>query len=78
MGGSLWVTDINRVLVFSLDGKHPPHVVEVPGAIALNDMATDGKFAYVTDSAAGKCYRLHAAGKTKRFPRRRHQWNHIS
>ena len=65
---SLWVTDIDRVLVFSLDGKHAPQVVEVPEAIALNDMASDGQFAYVTDSAAGKCYRLHANGKHEEIP----------
>ena len=57
--GWLWVTDIDRVVRFSLDGKRKPEVVEVPGAKALNDMASDGKFAYVTDSGTGKCYRLH-------------------
>ena len=68
LGDTLWVTDINRVLVFSLNGKFAPHVVEVPGAIALNDMASDGQFVYVTDSAAGKCYRLHSNGKHEEIP----------
>ena len=62
LGDSLYVTDIDRVLRFPLDGKQPPKVIPVPGAKKLNDMASDGKFAYVTDSGAGKCYRLHPRG----------------
>jgi hypothetical protein len=68
LGDTLWVTDIDRVLVFSVTGKFAPQVVEVPGAVALNDMATDGKFTYVTDSAAGKCYRLHSNGQHEEIP----------
>ena len=63
LGDNLWVTDTDRVLIFSVSGKADPQVVKVPGAVALNDMATDGEFAYVTDSGAGTCYRLHLNGK---------------
>ncbi len=68
LGDTLWVTDIDRVLVFSLSKKFSPQIVEVPDAVALNDMATDGKFAYVTDSGDGKCYRLHSKGKHEEIP----------
>ncbi len=68
LGGWLWVTDIDRVLRFALDGKQPPEVIAVPGAKALNDMATDGKYAYVSDSGAGKCYRLHHRGNHEEIP----------
>tara|TARA_Y100001978_G_C23676637_1_gene426783 strand:- start:351 stop:1280 length:930 start_codon:yes stop_codon:yes gene_type:complete len=63
LGDELWVTDIDRVLIFSISGKAEPQIIHVPGAVALNDMASDGEFAYVTDSAAGTCYRLHKKGK---------------
>lgn len=68
LGDSLWVTDIDRVLQFPLDGEHPPSVIPVPGAKKLNDMASDGKFVYVSDSGAGKCYRLHPRGKHEEIP----------
>ena len=61
--GWLWAADIDRVVRFRLDDPSKSEIVNVDGAQGLNDMASDGKFAYVTDIAAGKCYRLRP-GKT--------------
>lgn len=67
-GGFLWVADIDRVVRFPLAGDGAAEVVAVPGAQALNDMATDGAAAYVTDIKAGKCYRLRAGGAHEEIP----------
>lgn len=55
--GVLYVADNTRVMSFSLaDGKAAR--IDIPGARRLNDMASDGKFAYVSDTGAGKVHRL--------------------
>ena len=61
--GAVWVTNNTHVVCFSLDGDSDSKLIKVPGAQALNDMATDGKAAYVTDIKAGKAYRLNPGGK---------------
>lgn len=66
-GGWLWAADIDHVVRFPLAGG-AAEVVAVPGAQALNDMATDGTAAYVTDTKAGKCYRLRDGGKHEEIP----------
>ncbi|MEK6247692.1 MAG: hypothetical protein N2C12_05890 [Planctomycetales bacterium] len=64
LDGWLYVTDLDRVLRFKLDDNtYAAEVIEVRDAKGLNDMATDGKSAFVTDSGAGKCYRLNPGGE---------------
>ena len=79
LGDTLWVTDIDRVLVFSVTGKFAPQVVEVPGAVALKRYGNGRKI----------CLR-HGLGSRKvlpvtfQWPARRysctkgHKWNHFS
>ena len=54
----LHVADIKRVLRFQTsDGQALPPVT-IKGAQRLNDMAFDGAFAYVSDTATGKIWKL--------------------
>lgn len=61
--GQLYVADNSRVLVFSLTAARPPAALAVSGAQQLNDMATDGKDVYVSDTATGKIVRLDLRGR---------------
>ena len=66
VAGSLWTADNGRVVRFDLNGSKNGTVVNVPNAQRLNDMATDGNAAWVSDIATGKIHRLTAdAGHTK-------------
>ena len=56
--GKLYVADNTRVLVIALASARPLEALEVSGAGQLNDMATDGKHVYVSDTATGKIHRL--------------------
>jgi len=56
--GILYVADNTRVLLISLAQARPLPVLEVAGAQRLNDMATDGRYVYVSDTATKKILRL--------------------
>jgi len=60
----LYVADNTRVLGFPLAGDMPPPALESPAGQRLNDMATDGKAVYVSDTAAGTVYRMDESGVT--------------
>lgn len=60
--GILYVADNTRVLLISLAQGRPLPVLEVAGAQRLNDMATDGFYLYVSDTATGKILRLDRSG----------------
>jgi hypothetical protein len=64
VGDDLYVADgaVVRVIALRRD-LHPPRTIQVPGARRLNDMATDGKSAYVSDTEAGVVYRLREGGQ---------------
>ena len=62
-GGKLYVADNTRVLVISLAEARPLAALEVSGAERLNDMATDGKHVYVSDTSTGKILRVDASGQ---------------
>jgi sugar lactone lactonase YvrE len=62
VGRTLYVADIDRVVKFSLTSA-ASGVIKVPGAKRLNDMASDGKAPYVSDTEAGKIYRLDTSGR---------------
>jgi DNA-binding beta-propeller fold protein YncE len=56
--GNLYVADNTRVLVFSIADGRPLSARKIAGAQQLNDMATDGKHVYVSDTGTGKILRL--------------------
>lgn len=56
--GQLRVADLRTMVYFDL-GRHRPGIVtRVRGAQRLNDMATDGKAVYLSDTATGLVHRL--------------------
>jgi DNA-binding beta-propeller fold protein YncE len=61
--GKLYVADNKRVLVFSIADARPLSARSLVGAQQLNDMATDGKHVYVSDTGTGKIHRLNAEGE---------------
>jgi hypothetical protein len=65
LGGELYVADNTRVAVYDIAGRRQARVIETPGAQHLNDMCTDGKVAYVSDTAGGCVFRLDEAGPVK-------------
>jgi len=62
LDGVLYAADITRVRAFPIDGKRAPRTIEVPGAKRHNDMATDGRHAYVSDTGANRVVRLDLSG----------------
>ena len=50
VGDELWVTDINRVAKFDRRTGEPRGAFNIRGTSFLNDMATDGKRVFVSDS----------------------------
>lgn len=63
LDGRLYVADNTRILVFALDSGRPLHALAVDGAERLNDMATDGRHVYVSDTQAGRILRVDAGGQ---------------
>ena len=61
----LYVADNTRVLGFPLTEARGVKTLEGPKGEHLNDMATDGKAVYVSDTAAGVVYRMAADGVTR-------------
>ncbi len=58
----LYVSDNTRLQRISLKTAGPPQSIPLPGAVKLNDMATDGIAAYVSDVGQGVIYRVDAHG----------------
>jgi hypothetical protein len=56
--GVLYGADVDRVARYSVETGQPIGPIAIPGAKRLNDMATDGKFVYVSDTELGKVFRL--------------------
>ena len=50
MGDTLYVADLNTVRKFDRKTGAPKGEVKIPGATFLNDLATDGKVVYASDS----------------------------
>jgi len=62
--GVLYVADNTRVVAYSIDdGKRG--VIPIPGAQQINDVATDGRAVYATDTGGSAIYKL-AAGAPPR------------
>lgn len=64
---ALWVADITKLVVFDLDGKRPPRTIIVPGSARLNDVATDGKSVFVSDTQTGRIHQISPDGSHRHF-----------
>ncbi len=64
-GGRLWATDNTRVISVRLEDGTDFRVTTPPGALKLNDMASDGTHVYVSDTGTGKIHRIGMDGKTE-------------
>jgi len=56
--GQLRVADITRMVYFDMTRNRPGIVTPIRRAQRLNDMATDGKAVYLSDTGAGAVHRL--------------------
>lgn len=58
LNGSLYFTDNNRLM--KVDPSDPSDLseIKIDGAVKLNDLATDGRDLWVSDTGAGKIYRV--------------------
>ena len=63
-GESLYVADNRKVVGFPLSGPDVGGTVQGLTGERLNDMATDGKAVYVSDTGAAKIYRIDDKGHT--------------
>jgi len=60
LGGELWVTDNTRIVRFALKDR-AFKVIAIDGAQRINDLATDGRAVFASDTGAGKIYRIDPA-----------------
>jgi DNA-binding beta-propeller fold protein YncE len=58
VGATLYVADNTRIVCYPTTRDEPGRRIEIPGAKQLNDMASDGAAAYVSDTATGRIYRI--------------------
>ncbi|MDP7289640.1 MAG: hypothetical protein QGH94_16790 [Phycisphaerae bacterium] len=58
IGRQPWVADNHQVVVVDIATGKPIEAIEVFGAKFLNDMATDGKYAYAADTSNGRITRV--------------------
>lgn len=58
LDGMLYVADNSRVMTYALWSDEPGKQMNIRGAQRLNDCTTDGKHVYVSDTGAGKVYRI--------------------
>lgn len=65
LDGILYAADNTRVLRFQLPAGAPLPAVDIPGAVGLNDAATDGQHVFVTDTGGNAAYRLDEDGPVK-------------
>lgn len=62
LNGKLYVTDIDAIKVIDVTTAAVEKTIPVENAVFLNDMATDGKQLYFSDSRDGKIYSLTVDG----------------
>lgn len=58
LDGVLYAADIDRVVRYRIQTGKPEKPIPIEGARLLNDMASDGACAYVSDTLTGKVHRL--------------------
>ncbi len=66
--GRLYFNDNARLMRVPLDGSAPAEEIPIPGAEKLNDLATDGAAVWVSDTGAGKVFRLEESGSHREVP----------
>ena len=54
----LYVADVDRVRRISIPTGKALKPIVIPGAKSLNDVASDGKYVYVSDTVTGKIHRI--------------------
>ena len=64
LGGVLYVADIDRVRRISVGTVRTLDPIVIGGASMLNDVATDGKVVYVSDTVTGKIHRIDGESHT--------------
>ena len=58
VGGQLWIADNHQVVVVDIATGKPVKALDIPGAKFLNDMVSDGKYAYAADTATSRISRV--------------------
>src|SRR5690606_14678197 len=64
LNGKLYVTDIDAVKIIDITTATIEKTIPVENAVFLNDMATDGKQLYFSDSRGGAIYTLTVDGQS--------------
>lgn len=59
--GFLYFNDNDTLKYCPLDDPETVKTIDIPGAEKLNDLATDGENLWVTDTGAGKVYRIDSS-----------------
>jgi sugar lactone lactonase YvrE len=65
LGGKLYFNDDDKLKYCSLNAPSETGVISLPGANKLNDLATDGKSLWVTDTGAGKVFCVEPDGSSR-------------
>ena len=68
LNGKLYFNDNDKLKYCSLDNPQKVEVMEIPGAMKLNDLATDGESIWVTDTGAGKAYCIGPDSNIREIP----------
>lgn len=65
LNGKLYVTDIDEVKIIDIKEGKVEKTIPVAGSVFLNDLASDGKAIYFSDSRTGMIHSLDADGNLK-------------
>jgi len=69
LGDYLYFADISRLMRISTESSGAvPEEIQLPETRMLNDLATDGKYVYVSDTGLGRVYRVDETGEVTRLP----------
>jgi len=68
LDGKLYINDNNKLKRCSLDDPSKVELIEIDGAEKLNDLATDGKSIWLSDTARGKVLRIATDGSVSEIP----------
>ncbi len=69
LGDYLYFADISRLMRISTESSGAaPEEIQLPETRMLNDLATDGKCVYVSDTGLGRVYRVDETGEVTRLP----------